>query len=331
MGRARLIPGTTTIVYSVYPSVKEVGFAPAAHYFIYMPERFAFWESHPFTAASWRSGSNRRNHQAPDKVITALQDIKYLESGYKSSSTSSDGKRKTTTITMTTKELGRKPTAPKKAKLTFLIQARSGMTHKLCQRILDSRDGYVDIPCLLEGPYGKLRPVSAFPTVVVIAGGVGISTALPYLRKHLYRGRDPTRRFALIWTLRDAEVADNILQEVKGLSFRPDVSVKVYITGGEDRNREGSGKDKELGLGMGGGGCWRMPLGVDVKYRRPRIAEAIVRESEARVPGTPMAVIACGSGSVVDAARQGAVKALEGAAGSKGMGEVMYWEEGHGW
>lgn len=191
------------------------------------------------------------------------------------------------------------------------------MTHNLQQRILDSPTREIEISCLLEGPYGNIRPVHAFPTVVVVAGGVGISTALPYLKKYLHHRRELNRRFVLIWTVREAALAENLLREIRGLSFRPDVAVKLYVTGENEKLAE-----KEN---------WRLPVGVSLKYKRPKIVKAVVKEGQGRVSGTPMAVIACGSGSVVDAAREGAVKALGEASGKKGMGEVLYWEESHGW
>jgi hypothetical protein len=108
-------------------------------------------------------------------------------------------------------------------------------------------------------------------------------------------------------------MAEKILKGVKGLGFRQDVVVKVYITRSEEKD------------------SWRLPIGVKVRYRRPRIEESIIKEAKGRVPGTPMAVIACGGAAVVDCARKGTVEALEDAAGKNGSGEIVYWEEGYGW
>ncbi|KAI5781403.1 ferric reductase like transmembrane component-domain-containing protein [Geopyxis carbonaria] len=300
--RAKIIPGTQTIRFTVYPKIKDVGFVPSAHYFIYIPDRWCFWECHPFTAAGWRPAGPSLT-QTPDKLLFALERIKTPADGSNSSNEKD-------AVILTTTSASRK--GPARAKLTFLIHAQRGMTRDILQRIINSPEKSVDVPCFLEGPYGNLRPVHAFPTVVVIAGGVGISTGLPYLQQQLHRRREITHRFLLIWTVREGSLAEKVLREVRGLSFRPDVAVRVYITRSNEKD------------------SWRMPLGVKVRYRRPLIEEMIVKEANSRVPGTPMAVISCGGGAVVDSARRGAVRALDGAAGKKGRGEVVYWEEGYG-
>jgi len=306
--------GKSTLRLTVYPAIKDIGFAPGAHYFLYIPDRWCFWESHPFTAASWRpAGPNLT--QAPEKVIVALrkttpnspqtssdeEDIKKIRSNEKRKSY----RRDTIIITTSTQR------KPQRAKLTFLINARRGMTRSLLERITPGSS--IEVPCLLEGPYGIARPVPSFPTVVIIAGGVGVSTALPYLMQHLSTRVEITKRFVLIWSVREGSMAEKILKGVKGLGFRQDVVVKVYITRSEEKD------------------SWRLPIGVKVRYRRPRIEESIIKEAKGRVPGTPMAVIACGGAAVVDCARKGTVEALEDAAGKNGSGEIVYWEEGYGW
>lgn len=307
--------GASTLRLTVYPAIKDIGFAPGAHYFIYIPDRWCFWESHPFTAASWRPASPNPS-QAPEKVLVALQKT---SPGSPQTSSDEEGgankrgnnttwkppRRKNIIITTSAQRV------PLKAKLTFLIHARQGMTRSLLERIPSG--AAIRVPCVLEGPYGIARPVQAFPTVVVIAGGVGVSTALPYLQQQLSTEVAVTRRFVLIWSVREGAMAEKVLKGVKGLGFRPDVAVRVFIT-------RSSAKD-----------VWRLPIGVKVRYRRPKIEETILREARERIHGTPMAVVACGGAGVVDCARKGVVEALENAAGRRGTGEILYWEEGYGW
>lgn len=295
---AKLIPGTNTLRVTVYPGIKDIGFVPSAHYFLYIPDRLAFWESHPFTAASWRPAPP----DAPPKVHQALRRIRQ-DSG---TSTDDKGPMRVTTSPPTSTRA--------RPKLTFLITARKGMTGNLLARIQNSGQHTIEIPCLLEGPYGTLRPIHAFPTILLVAGGVGISTALPYLQEHLL-SRTPALRFTLIWTVREVELAVNVLHRVRGLGGNSGVSIKVYITGAEPGKDEGR----------------VFPQGVRVRYRRPRIIEQVVKAAQERERGTAMAVVACGSGAVVDDARRGAVEALKTAAGRDGRGEVVYWEEAQGW
>jgi hypothetical protein len=322
--------------------MNDVGFAPGAHYFLYFPDRWCPWESHPFTAAAWRPAGPSLT-TAPEKVLVLLEKISEkrppppnskrireiaADDGitsiqlHNTNDTDTDTDREKTkphrarpprkdaAFVVTTSSARR---GPRRAKLTFLIHARHGVTRELLQRVLASPRQAIELPCLLEGPYGIARPVQAFPTVILIAGGVGISTALPYLQQHLSTGVETTRRFVLIWSVRDGTLAEKLLAHIRGLGFRQDVVVKVFIT----RAKEGD--------------SWRLPVGVKVRYRRPRIEDTILREASQRVHGTPMAVVACGGAAVVDCARKGSVMALERAGGRQGTGEIAYWEEGYGW
>lgn len=342
--KVKLVPGTSTIRLTVYPSVKDMGFAPGAHYFIYFLDRWAFWESHPFTAAGWRP-ANPGLEKVPAKIkhLVALQkfddstapnsprttncatttnsndkEIELLRVGHAEKvvidKIDKDKNRRSAIYITTTTTAPVDPAHQRqRAKLIFLIHARRGMTRNLLKRLQESPGHTLILPCLLEGPYGIARPVQCFPTVMIISGGVGVSTALPYLQQQLAKEVQVTRRFVMIWSVRDGTMAEKLLTHIRGLENREDIVVKIYIT-------RSSTKD-----------TWRLPVGVKVRYRRPNIEDLILRESKSRTPGTPMALVACGGGAVVDCARRGAVKALEGAAGKGGTGELVYWEEGYGW
>lgn len=292
---ARLIPGSSTLRITIYPAVKDIGFVPSAHYFLYIPNRLTFWESHPFTAASWRPAPP----EGPPKVKAFLEGVK------RENSTSSS-------IPMLSRSSSTKSRKQGKPKLTFLVTARKGMTASLLARLQEAKHHTIKLPCYLEGPYGTLKPIHAFHTVVLIAGGVGISTSLPYLQEHILAAV-PALKFTLVWTVREEELAANVLHRVQELRERRGVCIKVYITGEQKR--------KDLVF----------PPGVRVRYRRPRIVEQIVKAANEREWGTSMAVISCGSGAVVDDARRGAVEALHTAAGRDGRGDVVYWEEAQGW
>jgi hypothetical protein len=103
------------------------------------------------------------------------------------------------------------------------------------------------------------------------------------------------------------------LSGVRGLNRRNDVVIKIYITR--------TGGEKKL----------KFPQAVKIRRGRPKIEEAVVKIVQERMTGSPMAVIASGSGSVVGSARKGAVKALADAPGRRGLGEAVYWEVGYGW
>lgn len=59
--------------------------------------------------------------------------------------------------------------------LRFFIRVREGLT----KRLLGSAEGGAKVKVLLDGPYGNPPLIVGYDSVVLIAGGSGISFALP--------------------------------------------------------------------------------------------------------------------------------------------------------
>lgn len=189
-------------------------------------------------------------------------------------------------------------------KLTFFIKPRRGMTATLAARIREHekqneihgfpRGRELEIKCLIEGAYGVSHPLHLFDTVVLIAGGVGITTILPYLVDYMERARGPekrtlTRRLVFLWTAKEEELVENLVAKKfpKGCLTRTDISMQLYVT----KNKAGQKK---------------LP---GVKYRRPKIPE-ILQSEQRRVVGK-MAVMSCGPSILVDIVRDAVVGCLD--------------------
>lgn len=189
-------------------------------------------------------------------------------------------------------------------KLTFFIKPRRGMTATLANRIREHekqneihgfpRGRELEIKCLIEGAYGVSHPLHLFETVVLIAGGVGITTILPYLVDYMERARGPekrtlTRRLVFLWTAKEEELVENLVAKKfpKGCLTRTDISMQLYVT----KNKAGQKK---------------LP---GVRYRRPKIPE-ILQSEQRRVVGK-MAVMSCGPSILVDIVRDAVVGCLD--------------------
>lgn len=84
--------------------------------------------------------------------------------------------------------------------LVMLIKPRAGATHVLSKHILhDTTPAHV--PVLLEGPYGRPRPLHMYETVVFITGGLGVTSVLAYL--HDLAALHSDIRLILVWAARD--------------------------------------------------------------------------------------------------------------------------------
>ena len=227
--------------------------------------------------------------------------------------------------TRTTGSVNRPPgngRGPPRPKLTFLIKPRKGMTATLAGMIRENDEAQkrrgitrikeLEIKCLIEGAYGINRPMHLFETAVVIAGGVGVTTILPYLADFVDRSRGAgpdnrtlTRRFVFVWTAREEELVENVIVKrfPKGVLNREDVSLQLYVT-----RRKAEGEKKLPG----------------VRYRRPNIPEILATERK-RLVGR-MAVLSCGPSVLVDITRNAVVECL-----TQERKHVQYFEESYGW
>lgn len=134
--------------------------------------------------------------------------------------------------------------------LVFLARTHAGFTRKLASYCANNVDGQA-VSAWIDGPYGGIdRPVERlFGTIVLVAGGAGITACMPMLSHVVMRsgvGHIETKRIVLVWAVREVEHFTWVGRELKdvlalsgaagdGTGTRSEVSVEVrlYVT----RNR----------------------------------------------------------------------------------------------
>ena len=87
--------------------------------------------------------------------------------------------------------------------LVFIVRGMNGFTRHLC----DYAASYPGKPVtvLVDGPYGRPPPVNTYSTVVLLAGGSGVSFTLPLLLdiiSAVRRNESPVRRVLFVWSIR---------------------------------------------------------------------------------------------------------------------------------
>ena len=131
--------------------------------------------------------------------------------------------------------------------LTFLINVREGFTRRLAARAKVGEK----VKVLVDGPYGFSPNLDNDDTVVLVAGGSGVtftlSTFLGVL-SHVQSGRSRCRRLVWVWSIREPGHIEWVSKALtKALELAPaelEISIRIYVTskGGE---RSGSGGGKE--------------------------------------------------------------------------------------
>ncbi|WRT65682.1 uncharacterized protein IL334_002627 [Kwoniella shivajii] len=135
--------------------------------------------------------------------------------------------------------------------LDFLIAPLSGATKRWQKKVLlqstqvqqngvSSGEKQIELRLLLEGPYGHTNPIQNYDKVLLISGGSGITSSLPYLHKLKMIGielPEPTvKLITLIWIIKKKEYTSDVLSfelkeyieygSVGGIPFQ----LELYVT-----------------------------------------------------------------------------------------------------
>lgn len=174
-------------------------FKPGQHAYLYMPS-LGLWTSHPFSVA-W--SQEVENLDPDDKIAMNRQDILAMQ----------------------------------KNNMSFIIRARTGFTDRLYQKALTSPDGRFTASCLAEGPYGGMHMMHSYGTVMLVAGGVGITHQVPHVRDLVAgyaNGTVAVRRLMLVWIIRSPEHLEWIrpwMTSILAMDKRRDVlRIMLFVT-----------------------------------------------------------------------------------------------------
>lgn len=144
-------------------------FKAGQHAYVYMPS-VGLWQSHPFSVA-W---SDEAENLDSEKLAMNRQDILAMQ----------------------------------KTTMSFIIRERTGFTKKLFRKAEAAPDGKFTTTMFAEGPYGGMHQMTSYGTVMLFAGGVGITHQVPHVR-HLVagfaNGTVATRKIILVWIIQSPE------------------------------------------------------------------------------------------------------------------------------
>ena len=164
-----------TVVDEEYIRIDIRGVVATGHVYLYFLHG-RFWENHPFSAAS--SVIEQSDVDAKKESIYLGPEIDMEKSPPKSSGA-------------VVRSVGRRSVEPG---TVLYLRILDGATSTLR---LKSR-----VKVLIEGSYGTHQDFSEYPTLICIAGGVGVTSCLPYLRAH------PGNAF-LYWGSRSQALVDS--------------------------------------------------------------------------------------------------------------------------
>ncbi|KAJ5891504.1 uncharacterized protein N7473_007732 [Penicillium subrubescens] len=205
----------------------------------------------------------------------------------------------------------------------ILMRRRTGFTDTLARRVSGSVNQTLSVHALVEGPYGGIHSLDSYGTVVLFAGGVGITHHLLYLRR-LVRGQVEgtvaARRITLVWVVRSPDYLEwveewigSIVSIGKGKERESSptraLQILIYVTG--SYNADGMER-----IRLGGSEEIRVSTG------RPSFEKLLAWEMSNQVGA--MGVLCCGNGSFSDDVRRVCREAQSGS-------RVDFFEESFTW
>ncbi|MCJ1483269.1 hypothetical protein MMC06_003436 [Schaereria dolodes] len=282
--------GCTKVIVEVLPAEacrvtfelqRPWNYTPGCHVYVYLPS-ISLWMSHPFSIA-W-------SEERPTPYLSLESD--------KLPSTISDLDCPLPTRTTTS--------------ISLVISKRTGMTASLYEKASASPTGILNLTGFVEGPYGGLESLHSYGTVLLFAGGVGITHQISHIRDLLsgiHENTIATRKITLVWSVRTTEQLEWVrpwMDEILGMPGRREyLKVLVFVT--KPRSA------REV-----------VSPSTTVQMFPGRANAKVLVEKEMRDRVGAMAVTVCGPGAFADDVRA-AVR------GVVGEGTVDFVEESFTW
>ena len=275
---------------------------PGSHVHAYLPT-VALWSSHPFSVA-WVDGQpspalrdiELEKLQAADQPFsqqsTERPSLSIYETSYRAKSAAipsvaklvgSLDKMEPASLTL--------PRVCNGSSVSLIMRARTGMTRRLHDKAAASPGGTLTMWGAIEGPYGGHDLLTSYGTVVLFAGGVGITYCMGYIRQLLEQyqmGISSTRKILLVWSVPNTEALEWVrewMDEILRMESRRDVlRIQLFVT--KPRHRA------EVVSNTGS---------VQMFPGRCNPQTIIEKELQARIGA--MAVTVCGPGAFADSVR----------------------------
>lgn len=184
--------------------------SPGHHIYAYLPS-VSHWMSHPFSVA-WVNNS-RTSSDVLHSAFPSTSSFEHPEMSLKH-------------------QTGNTPYS-----VSCIMAARTGMTKKLYDRAMSSPNGLYTCLALVEGPYGVSEPLDSYGTVLLFAGGAGITNQLSHMH-HIIQGwaasTCATQKLVLVWSVRSLdqlEWARPWLQQLSQMERHGrDLEILVHVT-----------------------------------------------------------------------------------------------------
>lgn len=221
-------------------------YTPGCHVHAYLPT-LALWSSHPFSVA-WAENRTsapelemRELEKVPSNAPSQVLGISHRRpsAAARASSYGKDSLTQTTQVELPTSTTAN-ALVPREANVTtisLICRKRTGMTAALYDKADAMPNKTFTTWGAIEGPYGGHETFASYGTLILFAGGVGITHCVGYvshLLKQYAQGTCATQKILLVWSVPNTESLEWVrawMDQILRMEHRRDVlRIQLYVT-----------------------------------------------------------------------------------------------------
>lgn len=198
--------------------------------------------------------------------------------------------------------------------LNLIIKQQKGLTRTLYNKVIRLESSWIT-RVLIDGPYGgPNRDPGSFDTVVLVAGGVGVTFTLPIMKDLVRRMQDLSKircsNVQFIWTVRSESTLAWIMPEIEDcVSIKNGVQAELYVT------------NANLGFAK----RENLDPNISINYRRPNLSN-VLSMAAAQNQGR-MCVFGAGPKGLVSSLNTEVAKLQKGVIRDRGSTEIFLHAE----
>ncbi|ANB15854.1 Fre2p [Sugiyamaella lignohabitans] len=222
------------------------------------------------------------------------------------------------------------PKQEEEGKLVLFTRVKKGFTQKTRDYLLTQPNHTARLPVLLEGPYGHHHPVQHYETVVLVAGGIGITGVYPYADE-LIRKTGKNQKIVFVWAIADERPLEWFADQLDHLASDSRVDVKIHIGNLESSSssiveiaESPNPQDKEKDVSETTRQASSLPSIIPRVCGRPNM-HSIVNQTVSEA-GNSIAFVCCGPHEMNDDVRKAITDKLVDS-----PVRIDYFEESFGW
>jgi predicted ferric reductase len=238
---------------------------PGAHVYLYLP-KISGLQSHPFSVAWSEQHTAHSRSFDNEKLPSSNLDVEN--------------------------------SARLRTSISLVVHKRTGMTSNLFSKAR-AAGGTMTLKGAVEGPYGALESLHSYGTVVLFAGGIGITHQISHIRDLIQGyndGRVATRKIVLIWTVRLTEQLEWVrpwMDQILQMKNRRNIlKILLFVTRPKSTRELVS------------------PSATVLMYPGRPLPQVVLDKEIAERTGA-MAVTVCGPGSLADSVRHAVRQRIE--------------------